>query len=246
VCISLQLTFRKSRRRDFTLNIRRLGMASMTLSPPDVPHAPRKAARDVRRQQLIDATIRVLGQKGFAALTVADVAKTAGLSAGIVIFHFNSKDGLLAEVLRFLAEEFRHGWQSALGGAEPTPEKQLEAMLMSDFSPVNCAPDRLAAWLAFWAEAQGRPTYDEICSAMDAERMDTIRLLCRKIIEVNGYALDPDVTALNIEALSDGLWFRLGTRGPAYANRVTTESARTAMRHALAVAFPRHFAAPQH
>lgn len=218
----------------------------MTLSPPDVPHAPRKAARDVRRQQLIDATIRVLGHKGFAALTVADVAKTAGLSAGIVIFHFNSKDGLLAEVLRFLAEEFRQGWQSAVAGAGPTAEKKLEAMLISDFSETNCAPDRLAAWLAFWAEAQGRPTYDEICSAMDAERMETIRSLCHQIIENNRYALDPDITALNIEALSDGLWFRLATRGPGYANQVTTDSAKQAMRHALAVFFPRQFAAPQH
>lgn len=218
----------------------------MTMTPPDVPHPPRKAARDVRRHQLIDATIRVLGQKGFAALTVADVAKTAGLSAGIVIFHFTSKDGLLAEVLRSLADEFRQNWQSALAGAGPTPESKLEAMLMSDFSDANCAPDRLAAWLAFWAELQGRPTYDEICSAMDAERMDTIKALCREIILNNGYELDPDITALNIEALSDGLWFRLGTRGPAYANRVTVEIARTAMRHALSVAFPRHFAAPQH
>ena len=51
----------------------------------------RKATRPVRRQQLIDSTIAVLARKGYAGLTVADVAKEAGLSAGIVIFHFNSK-----------------------------------------------------------------------------------------------------------------------------------------------------------
>ncbi len=48
----------------------------------------------------------MLGQKGYAALTIADVAKQAGLSPGIVIFHFNSKDALLADVLRFLALEY--------------------------------------------------------------------------------------------------------------------------------------------
>lgn len=199
----------------------------------------------MRRQQLVDATIRVLGQRGFAALTVADVAKTAGLSAGIVIFHFTSKDGLLAEVLRTLAEDFRQNWQAAIATAGPSAAERLEAMLMSDFSENLCSPDRLAAWLAFWGETQGRPVYDEICSAMDSERMDTTRALCREIIEESGYGLDPDITALDIEGLSDGLWFRLATRGPTYSNRLTTDCAKRAMRHALAIYFPRQFAAPQ-
>ncbi len=196
----------------------------------------------MRRQQLIDATIRVLGQKGFAALTVADVAKTAGLSAGIVIFHFTSKDSLLAEALRSLAGDFRQNWQAAIAAAGPSPAERLEAMLMSDFGEAICTPDRLAAWLAFWGETQGRPVYDEICSPMDSERMDTTRSLCRDIISQNGYALDPDMTALDIECLSDGLWFRLATRGPAYANRVSADCAKRAIRHALAIYFPRQFA----
>lgn len=228
-----------------TLELRNPKLNTMALSPGELPAVPRKATRDVRRQQLIDATIRVLGQKGFAALTVADVAKTAGLSAGIVIFHFTSKDGLLAEVLRYLAEDFRQNWQRAIAAAGPAPADRLEALLMSDFGEDVCSPDRLAAWLAFWAETQGRPVYDEICSAMDAERMDTTRALCSEIIVQNGYALDPAMTALNIEGLSDGLWFRLATRGPGYANRVTSDGARRAMRSALGVFFPRQFAAPQ-
>ena len=73
----------------------------------------RKAARDVRRAQLIEATIAVLARKGYAALTVADVAKEAGLSPGIVIFHFTSKDELLAAVLSFLAAEYRQHWESS-------------------------------------------------------------------------------------------------------------------------------------
>ena len=39
----------------------------------------RKASKEVRKQQLIEATIRILAQKGFAALTVADVAKVCAI-----------------------------------------------------------------------------------------------------------------------------------------------------------------------
>ena len=77
----------------------------------------RKATRPVRRQQLIDSTIAVLARKGYAGLTVADVAKEAGLSAGIVIFHFNSKDELLAAVLGALGLADNQFARFVLGGA---------------------------------------------------------------------------------------------------------------------------------
>ncbi|HEX3217144.1 MAG TPA: TetR family transcriptional regulator, partial [Aestuariivirgaceae bacterium] len=41
---------------------------------------PRKASTEVRRQQLIEATIDILARRGYAATTLADVARTAGLS----------------------------------------------------------------------------------------------------------------------------------------------------------------------
>mgnify|MGYP003488082671 CR=1 FL=1 len=85
----------------------------------------RKASKEFRRQQLIDATIKVLAQKGYATLTVADVARQAGLSTGIIIFHFVSKDELLASVLRFLAEEYYHNWKRALAGAGDSADKRL-------------------------------------------------------------------------------------------------------------------------
>ena len=45
------------------------------------------------------------------------------------------------------------------------------AMMLADFDPAASTPERLAAWIAFWGETQGRPTYDEICAAFDAERL---------------------------------------------------------------------------
>ena len=45
---------------------------------------PRKASRDVRRRQLIEATIDVLAARGYASLTIGDVARRAGLSMGII------------------------------------------------------------------------------------------------------------------------------------------------------------------
>ena len=45
----------------------------------------RKASKEVRRQQLIEATIDVMARKGYSGTTMFDVAKAAGLSSGIGI-----------------------------------------------------------------------------------------------------------------------------------------------------------------
>ena len=78
-----------------------------TVAVAEQAQSQRKASKEVRRHQLIEATIDTLARKGYAALTLADVAKTAGLSVGIVNFHFDTKEKLLVETLKYLAEQYR-------------------------------------------------------------------------------------------------------------------------------------------
>ena len=105
----------------------------------------RKASRPVRRQQLIVATIVVLARKGYSALTVADVAKTAGLSVGIINFHFESKEKLLAACLTHLAEEYYRNWQGALAVPGANVAEKLQMVILGDFNDKIFTPDKLAA-----------------------------------------------------------------------------------------------------
>ena len=212
-------------------------MASVRQS--DTP-PPRKAARPVRRQQLIESTIAVLARKGYAGLTIADVAEEAGLSAGIVIFHFNSKDELLSAVLGALAAEYRSHWAERMEAAGPAAADRLKALLLSDFDTEVYTREKLAAWVAFWGEIQGRPFYDQICAASDAERQATTEELCRQLIAEGGYALDAQLIARGLESLGDGLWVGLG--GAGYKGQVNGDQARQVMSAALAAFFPRHYA----
>jgi AcrR family transcriptional regulator len=209
----------------------------------ETPSPLRKASRDVRRQQLIDSTIRVLGQKGYAALTIADVAKAAGLSPGIVIFHFDSKDQLLAAVLQYLAEEYRQHWEAAMGGAGAGPADRLRTLLLADFDAEVFTPEKLAAWIAFWGETQGRPTYDQICSGLDAERQQATQDLCAQIIVAGRYELDPLLVMRTLESLCDGLWLGVAADGAGHPGRVTPAEAQRIVDAALRAFFPQHFPA---
>lgn len=214
-------------------------------SPAPAPDSGRKASKDVRRQQLIDATIRVLGQKGYAALTVADVAKAAGLSSGIVIFHFSSKDGLLADTMQFLAAEYRSHWDAALKAAGPSPAARLEVLLLADFDPAVFTAEKLGAWIAFWGETQGRPTYDQICSGLDAERQATTLQLCEDLIAAQRYPLDAQITMRALESLCDGLWLGVAANGAGHPGRVNAGDAHAIVRATLKAFFPRDYPLPE-
>ena len=77
----------------------------------------RKGTRHARRLQLIESTIDSLAARGYAETTLADVAKGAGLSRGIVNFYFESKEKLLVATLQHMAEEYSTHWRSALAKA---------------------------------------------------------------------------------------------------------------------------------
>lgn len=196
------------------------------------------AIRERRRQQLIESTMASIAKRGFAETTMADVAKGAKLSHGIVNFHFKSKDQLLIETLRHLTEEYRGVWTRAVAKAGPGAADKLLALYLADFDPAVCTHKKLAVWHAFYGESKSRPTYLDICSTSDQERIDAGIELVREVIEEGDYDnLSPDLTARGFDALTEGLWQELLLS----TDKFDREGARETVRTFLACVFPKHF-----
>ena len=197
----------------------------------------RKAPKETRRQQLIEATIDSLAKRGYADTTLADVAVGAGLSRGIVNFHFESKENLLVATLQFMSEEYSDHWNAALEKAGPSPAARLWALVHADFDRKVCTNRKLAAWCAFWGEAKSRPTYQALCGARDVNYQETVRSLCADLKAEGGYGFEPGPMALSICTMLEGLWLRL-TMG----DGTTREKALEAVKTLLVMAFPKHLA----
>lgn len=212
----------------------------MTAQAAQPARPPRTLSREARRSQIIDATIQTLATRGFARTTLTEVARTAGLSHGLVLFHFDTKEGLLAETLAYLAEEYRQNWQAALESAGPAPADQLAALIEADFSPAICTPQRLAAWCAFWGEAQSRPLYQESCGEKDAAYNAALEGICARLITEGGYTGSPIRLARILRVTIEGSWLDLMTMEQPYSVPEALATARTC----AAQMFPRHFAAP--
>jgi len=201
----------------------------------------RTAPREERREQLILATIRCVADRGLVDTTVATVAQEAGLSQGIVNLHFRSKEGLLTETLRYIADEYRNACEQAAAAGKASPVAGLLAMVELDFSRAICSRDKLAVWFAFWGERRFRPTYRRICAARDRSYDDMVRVICAKLCEEGTYTdVEPALVADGLSALTDGLWLDLLVR----PESMSRERARRITLSYLADVFPRHFRQP--
>ncbi len=58
-----------------------------------------------RRKQIIDTAIETISRRGYNQTSLADIAKDAGISKGVISYHFNGKEELLEQVIATLMEE---------------------------------------------------------------------------------------------------------------------------------------------
>jgi AcrR family transcriptional regulator len=198
---------------------------------------PRKLSRDARRKQLIEATIESVATRGYARTTLTDVASRAGLSHGLVNFHFQSKESLLNETLTYMSEEYRENWGRALELAGTEPEEQLDALIRADFNPGICTPMRLSAWCSFWGEASCRPLYQEKCGSNDEEYIALLERLVEALLAKTGEGADAALVARVIRVMMEGVWVDLMTQSAAYSRN---EGLRTVY-CAVAALFPKIF-----
>ena len=212
-----------------------------SMSEQEAPKLPRLTPiREARQKQLIEATIAALSRHGYAKLTLNHVATIAGLSPGIVNFHFRSKEQLLAATLEYLVEEYEAFWTQSLDAAGDSAVAKLEAMIEADFHPDINSLEKVTVWYAFWAEAQANPGYRERISRQEARYFEDIRALFQRLIEEGGYrGISADAVAYGITAMMDGFWFDQMI-DPASFDR---EDAKRICRTFLSGLFPRHFTA---
>ena len=203
-----------------------------------VKKTKRTARREQRRQQLIDATMKCIARRGMSSTTLGDVAREAGLSQGIVNLHFESKENLLTETLRFLADEYKAHFNKTYEKSGPGPADKLRALVELDLRPSICDRRKVAVWFAFWGEVQSRPTYRKICDERDQYYDDTVERLAGEIILEGDYR---DVTAASVAmvltSMTNGLWLSC-LISPKTFDR---HKAMDALLEYLSRVFPKHF-----
>ncbi|WP_037605225.1 TetR/AcrR family transcriptional regulator [Streptacidiphilus rugosus] len=94
------------------------------------------SAAPARRQEILDTAAEVFAEQGYNATTVRKIADQAGMLAGSLYYHFDSKESMLEEILsRFLGELWT-GYDAVLD-ADLGPRQTLEALVVESFREID-------------------------------------------------------------------------------------------------------------
>ena len=200
--------------------------------------ARRTASRAQRRQQLIDATMKCIARKGMGSTTLGDVAREAGLSQGIVNLHFESKENLLKETLRYLADDYKARFKKTLEHSGPDAADKLLALMELDLRPSVIDRRKIAVWFDFWGEVKSRPTYRRICDERDRYYDEVVEGLCETIIEEGRYkGVSASLVATALTSVTNGLWLSC-LISPKTFDRQVAKDAIMSLLHSF---FPKHY-----
>lgn len=106
-----------------------------TKKKPQVTATEPAAAPD-RRSELLGTAAEVFAEQGYNATTVRKIADHAGMLAGSLYYHFDSKESMLEEILRTFLEELWDGYDAVLG-AGLGPRETLEALVTESFREID-------------------------------------------------------------------------------------------------------------
>lgn len=163
----------------------------------------RREPEEVRRRQLIDATIDSLAEIGFNASTLAQIARRAGVSPGLVAHYFGDKDGLLEATLRFLSLRLYRSTAARLRAAV-SPRARVQALIDANLAPEEFDQRTSSVWLAFW----GQVLHSERLRRV--QRVYQARMIANLRHDLRGLVAPGEVhrIAVTIAAVIDGLWLR--------------------------------------
>jgi TetR/AcrR family transcriptional repressor of bet genes len=111
----------------------------------------RKASESTRRNQIRQAASDIAERRGLNALTVRHVAQRAGLSVGLVLFHFKTKDALIIAVLDHLLATTTVLQMTEDIAAIVSPRERLLALLRREMWRLSSEPRRIRLFFDFWA-----------------------------------------------------------------------------------------------
>jgi AcrR family transcriptional regulator len=170
----------------------------------------RREAPAVRRESLVEATLRCLRQYGHDGVSVRRISAAAGVSIGLINHHFPSKSGLVAETYETLALALQDSLRRQADDRGAAPRDRLSGFFRASFAPDILDPELFNVWLVFWSMVAHSPEIRAVHDRTYGEYRSLLETLLRQLARTGAapeFKLRPAAIALS--ALLDGLWLEL-------------------------------------
>lgn len=117
----------------------------------------RPSNTDERRGEIVEAMLRVMARRGYAKASVAAVAEEAGLTPGLLHYHFRNKEQILLALIDRLAGTARQRFERRAARAK-TARAKVAAWIDAHLAQGRDAEaEAVACWVALGNEALSQP-----------------------------------------------------------------------------------------
>ena len=162
-----------------------------------------------RHQEILEASAQVITERGLAETRISDIAERCGVSPGLILYYFESKDRLLVETLTYASDKYYLAQARDLRRMDSARD-QLARLI--DLSVPGLLPDyeRLeewALWIEIWVRALRDPGMAKEREVLDKRWRQSIADIVTHGRTTGEFPAgeDPDEIGMQLGALIDGL-----------------------------------------
>lgn len=163
----------------------------------------RKRIRDIRHEELIEATITAVHKRGYGVVTMAEIAREAGASAASINYYFGSKEGLMEATMRHLLNQLKAAMIEGYSAAK-SPRERLYAVMDANFADGLYSVEQCSIWMQFWAGAPYSARLSRI------HRINRARVRSHFLAELRALlpAQDVETARQALQCYMDGVWLQ--------------------------------------
>jgi AcrR family transcriptional regulator len=171
--------------------------------------ARQKQSKD-RHQEILEAAARVITDRGLAETRISDIAERCGVSPGLILYYFASKDRLLVEALTYANDKFYLGQSRELRRMQSARE-QLDHLITMSVPGLLSDTDRLdewALWIEIWVRALRDPAMAKEREVLERRWRQSIADIVRHGRSTGEFpenGVDADELGMRLGAFIDGL-----------------------------------------
>ncbi|MCX4514203.1 MULTISPECIES: TetR/AcrR family transcriptional regulator [Streptomyces] len=184
-----------------------------------------------RQEELLRAAVEQIEARGVAALRIADVASALGVSNALVLYHFSTKEKLVAAAFTYAAEgDLAH--LRKLLGRRTSAVRRLRAAVRW-YAPTGQAKGwRL--WIEGWAAALREPALRDVSRDLDRQwKAELTAVIAEGAAAGEFPCADPASAAWRLTALLDGLAVQMTSYAGSLSRSAMLEWAEEALAREL-------------
>lgn len=169
----------------------------------------RQKQRD-RRQEILEAAAQVITDRGLVDTRIQDIAEQCGVSPGLILYYFESKDRLLVEALTLANDTFYLAMSRELRKMPSAKDRmgRLIELSVPGLLPEYTLLDEWALWLEIWVRALRDPEMAKERESLDRRWIQTLADVIRYGRSTGEFSvedLEPEDLALQLGAMMDGM-----------------------------------------